>query len=63
MNRVYQQSPWVYVAVNRIAEAAALTPLHVSRLTPDGPVRLPDHPLLRLLDHPNPLFSRFELLE
>ena len=22
--RVYQQSPWVYIAINRIAEAAAL---------------------------------------
>ena len=26
---VYAGSPWVYVAVNRIAEAAALVPFHV----------------------------------
>jgi len=27
--RLYQQSPWVYIAVSRIAEAAALVPLRV----------------------------------
>lgn len=30
--RVYQQSPWVYIAVNRIAEAVALVPLRVMQL-------------------------------
>ena len=30
--RVYAGSPWVYVAVNRIAEAGALVPLKVYRL-------------------------------
>ena len=60
--RVYAQSPWVYVAVNRIAEAAALVPLNiVSRdaARPDAS----DHPLYRLLNAPNPYLSRFELLE
>jgi hypothetical protein len=28
---VYMASPWVYVAVNRIAEAVALVPFHVYR--------------------------------
>lgn len=60
-HRAYEQSPWVYMAVNRIAEAGAIVPLHVhDRLTHQ---RLPDHPLLRLLDAPNPVTSRFELLE
>src|SRR5689334_18652966 len=27
--RLYQQSPWVYIAVSRIAEAAALVPLRI----------------------------------
>jgi len=59
----YEQSPWVYVAINRIAEAAALVPLHVYRQTPQGEETLPQHPLLALLDNPNPTTSRFELLE
>jgi HK97 family phage portal protein len=63
VNRIYQQSPWVYVAVNRIAEAAALVPLHIVRPSAGGEARLPDHPLLRLLARPNPSLSRFELLE
>ncbi len=65
---VYQQSPWVYVAVNRIAEAAALVPLRVLPLNGTGgkPTETPGepgHPLDALLDAPNPTMSRFELLE
>lgn len=60
---VYQGSPWVYVAVNRIAEAAALVPFHVARRAGDGAVEQVDHPFERLLQKPNPLLSRFELIE
>ena len=61
--RVYQQSPWVYVAINRIAEAAALVPLNVMQVV--GEQRLPvnRHPLEDLLNAPNPFLSRFELME
>ena len=61
--RVYQQSPWVYIAINRIAEAAALVPLHVYRLQGEQRVAVERHPLERLLDTPNPYLSRFELFE
>jgi HK97 family phage portal protein len=61
--QVYQQSPWVYVAVNRIAEAAALVPLHVLRRAGERLVAVERHPLEVLLDAPNPYLSRFELLE
>jgi phage portal protein BeeE len=61
--RVYQQSPWVYIAVNRIAEAAALVPLRVFRLEGERRVEVERHPLERLLDRPNPHLSRFELFE
>lgn len=61
--RVYQQSPWVYVAVNRIAEAAALVPLRVFRLEGERRVEVIRHPLETLLDSPNPYLSRFELME
>lgn len=60
---VYQQSPWVYVAVNRIAEAAALVPLRVLRLDGERRVEVQRHPLEVLLDAPNPFLSRFELIE
>ncbi|MBZ0290450.1 MAG: phage portal protein, partial [Anaerolineae bacterium] len=61
--RVYQQSPWVYIAVNRIAEAVALVPLRVMRLDGERKIEVEGHPLERLLDAPNPYISRFELFE
>jgi len=61
--RLYQQSPWVYVAVNRISEAAALVPLRIFRQSAAGRAEISDHPLLRLLNAPNPHLSRFELIE
>ncbi len=61
--RVYQQSPWVYFAINRIAEAAALVPLHVQQVVGERRVAVERHPLEVLLDAPNPYLSRFELLE
>ncbi len=61
--RVYQQSPWVYIAINRIAEAAALVPLRVMRLRGEQRLQVENHPLERLLDAPNPYLSRFELFE
>jgi HK97 family phage portal protein len=69
---VYMASPWVYVAVNRIAEAAALVPFHVyggpvagayGNTPLQNEIQLPDHPFERLLRRPNPLMSRFELIE
>lgn len=61
--RAYRASTWVYVAVNRIAEAGALVPLHVLRAEGDRLIRVERHPLMRLLDAPNPYISRFELFE
>ena len=68
---VYAASPWVYVAVNRIAEAAALVPFAVHERSRAGEVAASaagevapqEHPFERLLRRPNPLMSRFELLE
>lgn len=62
-SEIYQQSPWVYVAVNRIAEAGALVPLRVMRLQGERQIQVERHPLEDLLDAPNPFMSRFELLE
>lgn len=61
--KLYQQSPWVYIAISRIAEAAALVPLQVQRLEGEKRIEVERHPLERLLDAPNPYMSRFELFE
>jgi HK97 family phage portal protein len=81
---VYMASPWVYVAVNRIAEAAALVPFRIyarpvgagrtsspgslsasreGEYSADGDIEIPNHPFEQLLNHPNALMSRFELIE
>jgi HK97 family phage portal protein len=56
----YSVSPYVYIAVNKIAEACALVPLNIQ--TAAG-TTAPDHPLHALLQRPNPHMSRFELFE
>jgi len=61
--RVYEGSPWVYIAINRIAEAGALAPLKVYRLDGEKRIGIENHPLEALLSNPNPLTSRFELFE
>ena len=61
--RVYEGSPWVYIAINRIAEAGALAPLKVYRLEGEQRIGISNHPLEQLLGNPNPLTSRFELFE
>ena len=60
---VYEQSPWVYIAINRIAEAGALVPLRVFRLDDEKRIGIANHPLEQLLSNPNPLASGFELFE
>lgn len=62
-SQVYAQSPWVYAAVNRIAEACALVPLKVYRVQGEERLEVARHPLEVLLDAPNPYTSRFELFE
>lgn len=62
-SRVYQHSPWVYIAVNRIAEACALVPLRIYRRAGEDLIETADHPLNTLLNMPNDHISRFELLE
>lgn len=59
----YTRSSWVYVAVNRIAEAAALVPLSVYRMDGENRVPIANHPLERLLQQPNPTLSGFDLIE
>jgi HK97 family phage portal protein len=57
----YLRSSWVYIAVTRTAEAAALVPYEVYTTT--GEVLLPNHPVNQLLRAPNPFTSQFDLIE
>ncbi|XWX03454.1 phage portal protein [Aggregatilineales bacterium SYSU G02658] len=62
--QAYESSPYVYAAVNRIAEACALVPLRLYQETPDGTrQQIARHPFLDLLRNPNPILSQFELFE
>ena len=60
---MYAGSAWVYVAVNKIAEAGALVPARVLRVQGGRREALERHPVHALLDAPNPYTSRFELFE
>ncbi len=59
----YLRSSWVYVAVTRIAEAAAQVPYQVFATDGEARIAQDNHPLERLLRDPNPFASQFELLE
>src|SRR5260221_4199510 len=59
----YMRSAWVYVAVTRIAEAAALVPYEVYAVEEEGRIAQIDHPIERLLRNPNPMVSQFEMIE
>ncbi|HVO43496.1 MAG TPA: phage portal protein, partial [Aggregatilineales bacterium] len=60
---MFISSPWVYVAISKIARTAALVDLHVLRTFDGQRQRVPDHPIAALLRKPNAYQSQFELLE
>jgi HK97 family phage portal protein len=59
----YLRSSWVYVAVTRIAEAAALVPCQVFATDGEAKIAQDNHPIEQLLRDPNPFASQFDLLE
>lgn len=60
----YTTSPWVYVAVSKIAQAAAQLEMHVQTKQSDGLwVTTTDHEIYDLLRRPNQWMSRYELIE
>lgn len=60
---LYQRLSWVAIAVSLVAQAAAGTPLSVKQLVGEDKRDVPNHAFEKLLQRPNPLMSRFELLE
>lgn len=60
--RLYQKLSWVNIAVSAVAKAAAVVPYDVKKLEGEKRVDIPNHAFERLLERPNPLSSRFQLL-
>ncbi len=60
---LYKRLSWVQIAIGNVASVAATTKLSVKRLEGEDEVDIPNHPFELLLDRPNPLMSRYELLE
>jgi HK97 family phage portal protein len=60
---LYRLSSWVYSAVSRVAQFAAACHLDVYELAGKREQEVDNHPFELVLGRPNPLMSRFELLE
>lgn len=58
--KLYAKLSWVYGAISRTAETAALQPLNVKELKGEETEDIPNHDFELLLNDPNPLHSRFE---
>lgn len=59
---LYQRLSWVNAAIEAVANVAAGVPLGVYALDGEERVEVENHPFETLLERPNPLNSRFELL-
>ncbi len=62
--KAYGEIGWLYAAVSSIAYSTAAIPLKLQRKAGQGdPKPITAHPLIELLDHPNPFWSGVELRE
>jgi phage portal protein BeeE len=59
----YAWSTWIYTAGSRVSAVAATTGFQVKRLQNERREAIVNHPFELLLQHPNPVDSRFTLLE
>lgn len=60
----YMTNSVVFACIREIAEASAGVPWQLFQTQSDGAQKeLTDHPLLKLIDRPNPFQGRFELIE
>lgn len=60
---LYRRLSWVHAAVSTVARTAAPVALSVQREENEELADIPAHPFERLLRRPNPLMSRFELIQ
>jgi HK97 family phage portal protein len=61
--KLYQALVWVHISVSHVARTFAGTPFEVIRLDGEEEIEEINHPFERLLWNPNPMQSRFALLE
>jgi len=54
---IYGEHPWLHVAVSKISEAVAAVPIYLYRGTGKNKTEITEHPLLDLLNSPNPVLS------
>jgi HK97 family phage portal protein len=62
-NDLYRKLTWVQLAVGTVARTAAGTALQVKRRVGEDQEKIENHPFEMLMQRPNPVMSRFELLE
>lgn len=60
---LYTKLAWLQIAVAALAQHAATTALQVQQRKGEGLAQIVNHPFELLLQRPNPMQSRFELLE
>jgi HK97 family phage portal protein len=60
---LYSRSSWVHTAIKHPASIASTTPVGIKRRIGEKLEDIENHPFELLLEQPNPLQSRFELLE
>jgi HK97 family phage portal protein len=60
---LYRRLSWIQIAVSAVATIASGTPFAVRRRADEQLIEIPNHPFELLLARPNPLDSRYELLE
>jgi len=60
---LYRRLSWVLIAVQLVAQSCAAVKLSVKKLVGEEEEDIPNHPFEERMRKPNPLQSRFELLE
>lgn len=59
----YTRNPWLYIAINRLAETGSLVQFNVFKLEGERKTPQVNHPLENLLRQPNGLMAQMELME
>lgn len=62
-SKLFQKLTWVQIAITTVAQTAAGSAFNVKERTGEDTRDIPNHEFEQLLARPNPLMSRFELLE
>lgn len=61
---LYSRVLWAFLGISTTAQAAALIPMKINMISDDGKAKTPlvNHPLLKLLNKPNNIDTRFSLM-